>query len=502
MKMKILLAALIFGAHLQSTAQKFKWETEARAKNENETEVSHVKDGNYLYRVMSRYNDNLFNRDVTIDTYLGDNFKPEDHYDISVEQPAMGKAMLTHIAMFPTKGENYLSFLEEWDGKTKERTLFAQPVDISTGNKSEKFRVTGIPVKNSEYIVAQSQGRKYFAVLKRFFVDKKDNEKINLALVDESGKLVKEISYQTPYLNKAKSDEFEISVSDDGRIYVVRNIDLAKQKPFRNLYYWDGKSDTMTETSLKLENDHQLYFTKGWFNDGNFYLQGFATRVGSKAVQVYRGSNPASAIYAAKFDKDNKNVYTTVNEIAETGLNVKDIVHENGKTWILADKRVENKKTKPVPGNAFELQTTYNYNNLGYAFARLDDATGKLDFFNEINDEQTGTENDNGKFLSCLYFIRKGELSIMYQDLQKFEFDEKHSKLDRAIIMETYDSSGKLKNKQVLKNTGLEPRYDYGNRQWLEDFDLDTSVLLKLSDDKYIVRSSSGYNERYGYLTF
>ncbi|MBD3583387.1 hypothetical protein [Flavobacterium selenitireducens] len=499
---KIFVWSVALFAPIAIQAQAFSWNNAESARNETASEVSHVYDNNRLYRIVSRYNDNLFNRDVSVDMYSGSNFRRDNSFNLSVEQPPMGKAMLTHLAMFQTDGVNHVAFLEEWIGKDKALVLFGQNINVNSGTKSDKFRITSIPIKNAEFLIAQSQGKKMFAVIRRFALDKKANETIHLSLLDASGKLVKEISHQTPYLNKARSDEFDISVSDDGRVYIVRNVDLSKQKPFRTLYYWDGKSDAMTETSLKLDNDHQLYYTKGWFDKSDFYLQGFATRVGAKAVQVHRGNNPASSVYAAKFDANGKNSYTVSNEIPETGLRVKEIVHENGKTWLLADRFVENKKTQPVKGNAFELKTDYSYANLGFVFARLDDASGKLDFFNQIQDEQTGTENDNGRYLSCLYFIRKGELSIMYQNLQKFQFDEKKSKLDRHIIMETYDASGKQKNKQTLSKTGLEPFYDYNYKQWHEDFDLDTSVLVKVSEDKYIVRASSGSNEKYGYLTF
>jgi hypothetical protein len=457
---------------------------------------------NDMFRIISRYNDNLFNQDVNVDVYHLPEFAKSETVGLSVPQPPMGKAMLTHLAMFPLEGVDYMTFLDEWDSKAKERTLYIQKTDISGVESSSKAKVTGIPAKNSEYILAQSANRKYFAAIKRYFLDKKENEKINVVLMDASGKVVSEISYQTPYLNKAKSDEFVLSVSDDGRVFVLRNIDLSKEKPFRNLYYWDGKSDAMTETSLKLDNDHQIYFAKGWFDKGDFYLQGFTTRVGSKAVQLYRGTNPTSALYAAKFDAQGKKVYAVANEIPETGLRLKEILHENAKTWILADKFVENKKSTPKPGNSFELNTNYSYDNLGFGFGKLDDATGKLEFFNDLPGGQAGTQNDNGKFLSCLYILRKGELSILRLDRQKFELSPKLSTWDRFIVMSTYGADGKFIATRTLTNTGLEPQYDYDRRYWLEDFDLDTSVLVKISDDRYIVRSSSGNREKYGYLTF
>jgi len=35
-----------------------------------------------------------------------------------------------------------------------------------------------------------------------------------------------------------------------------------------------------------------------------------------------------------------------------------------------------------------------------------------------------------------------------------------------------------------------------------ENFDLDTTFLVKIKDGKYIVRAKSGGNEKLGYLTF
>lgn len=499
----MILAALCLTASLE--AQTFSWGEKQPARNETESEVTHVLD-NKLYRVVSRYNENLFNRDVTIDSYIPGGFKNDEKFDVSVEQPVMGKAMLTHLAMFPDNGVNYLSFLDEYDNKSKDRVLFGQKINIGTGQKFEQFRITGMPGRNSEYIIAQSAGRQYYAVIKRFTADKKENEKINVAVLDKSGKVVNEISYQTPYLNKAKADEFGVTVSDDGRVCIVRNIDLAKQKPFRSLFYWDGKSNTMAETSLKLENDHQIYFTKGRFEGGNFQLLGLCTRVGAKAVQVHRGNNPASAVYMARFDANGNKLHTEISPFPETGLRIKDILHENGKTWIVADRMIENKKAQPMKGNAFELQYDYSYENLGIAFAKIDDATGKLDWFKDVPYSEIGTQGDNGKYLSYLHFLRNGEMSILYNDRQKFEIKDRENKtrstFDRFIIMETYDADGKQKSQRTISNTGLEPQWDHGNRQWLEDFDLDTSVLVKVSENKYIVRSSSRHNERYGYLAF
>lgn len=498
----------LVGATILSTslwAQTFTWGEPTPVRNETASQVTHVS-GDKLYRIISKYNENLFNQDVTIGTYLNGTFKNEESFNVSVEQPPMGKAMLTHLAMFPDAGVSYMSFLDEYNNKTKERVLFGQKINIETGQKFEQFKITGMPGRNSEYIIAQSEKGQFYAVVKRFARDKKENENINVAILDKSGRLVSEISHQTPYLNKAKTDEFDITVSDDGKVYVVRNVDLAKQKPFRALFYWDGKASAMTETSLKLENDHQIYFSRGRFEKGNFTLVGLCTRVGANAVQVHRGNNPASAVYMAKFDADGNKIYTEINPFPETGLRIKDILHEGGKTWIIADKMVENKKTQPMKANSFELVTDYSFDNLGIFFAKIDDASGKLEWYKDLPYSETGTQNDNGKYLSYLHFLKNGELTILYNDRQKFETKDAEGKdrstLDRFVVVETFDATGKLLAQRDLKKTGLEPRWDSYNRHWLEDYDLDTSVFVKVGENKYIVRAASGQHEKYGYVTF
>ncbi|RZJ64287.1 MAG: hypothetical protein EOO50_16145 [Flavobacterium sp.] len=502
MKKNIMAIALLASAAMQ--AQTFTWSQPEPLRGEIESDVTHLVDTK-LYRIVSRYNENLFNQDVNVDTYNIVTLKKDRDFDLSVEQPPMGKAMITHLAMFEENKTQQLIFLDEYDNKTKERVLYGQHVNLVNGQKDNTFKITGMPGRNSEYIIAQSQEKNFYAVIKRFTLDKKENEKINVTLIDKSGKVVNEISYQTPYQNKAKSVEFELSVSDDGKVYVVRNIDLAKQIPFRSLFYWDGKSAEMTETSLKLQNDHQLYYTKGWFDGGNFYLQGFCTRVGAKFVQLHRGNNPVSAVYVAKFDSNNKNVYTELNEVPETGLRVKEIMHESGKTYIVADKMVEIKKAKPMKQNSFELEYSFAYSNTEIILAKIDDATGKLEWFNKIPFSEIDTQFDNGKFLSFLYILKNGEFTILYDDRDKFEIkdgDKTRSTFDRFIIMETFGTDGKQKSQRKLEKTGLEPRWDFQEKYWLEDFDLDTSVIVKVRDGEYIVRSASGQHEKYGYLTF
>jgi hypothetical protein len=72
---------------------------------------------------------------------------------------------------------------------------------------------------------------------------------------------------------------------------------------------------------------------------------------------------------------------------------------------------------------------------------------------------------------------------------------------DRFTAFDTYDASGNLISNTLIPETGLELKYRY-NYGFEENFDLDTTFLVKIKDGKYIVRAKSGGNEKLGYLTF
>ena len=70
-----------------------------------------------------------------------------------------------------------------------------------------------------------------------------------------------------------------------------------------------------------------------------------------------------------------------------------------------------------------------------------------------------------------------------------------------ALYKNKFQSFLVLISNTLIPETGLELKYKY-NYGFEENFDLDTTFLVKIKDGKYIVRAKSGGNEKFGYLTF
>ena len=114
--------------------------------------------------------------------------------------------------------------------------------------------------------------------------------------------------------------------------------------------------------------------------------------------------------------------------------------------------------------------------------------------------EEPNTPNDNGTYLSYLPILNNNQLILLYNDTQKTKID-RFVMDDRFTAFDTYDASGNLVSNTLIPETGLELKYRY-NYGFDENFDLDTTFLVKIKDGKYIVRAKSGGNEKFGYLTF
>ena len=483
------------------SAQTFTWGTASPSLKETEAKVNYVIEAK-LYQTNSIYNDKVFNRTVKSNSYSLTNLNKEKTNDFSVEQPLMGLAMMTHLEMFPEKGTNQIIFLDNFNTKTKERELFWQRVNLETNEKTNPALVSSMPTRNSTYFITQSPNKLFYAVVKQFSFDKKMNEKINVTLIDKDFKVIKEISYESQYLNKTQSEP-KLFVSNQGTVFVVKEIDLAKMKAFKTVYFWDGNSATMQETSLKFENDYQIYQYQGHFDGDDFYIHGLYTRIGSKGVQMYGGGLPAAGIYAARFNGKGEKRYIEANETGEIpGLNLKDFTFDGLKTWLFADKMFLLQKNKPpVPGaGAFNFEKDNFYSNTAFVFGKLDNETGKLEWKKEIKYEEPNTTNDNGTFLSYLPIVKNNQLILLFNDTQKTKVD-RYLMDDRFTGFETYDANGNLVSNTLIPETGLELKYRY-NYGFEENFDLDTTVLIKIKDGKYIVRAKSGSNEKFGYLTF
>jgi hypothetical protein len=219
---------------------------------------------------------------------------------------------------------------------------------------------------------------------------------------------------------------------------------------------------------------------------------------------MYGGSLPAAGVYAARFNGKGEKIYIEANETGEIpGLNLKDFTFDGLKTWLFADKLFLQQKNKPpvagAPGN-YNFEKDNFYSNTAFIFGKLDNESGKLEWKKEIKFDEPNTVNDNGAYLSYLPILNNNQLTILYNDTQKTKID-RYVMDDRFTGFDTYDANGNLVSNTLIPETGLELKYR-PNFGFEENFDLDTTVLVKIQDGKYIVRAKSGSNEKFGYLTF
>lgn len=489
---------------LSVSAQSFKWAPEPEPfSNESDYKIEHVFDQNKLFKIKSKYNDKVFNIDVLVDIFdTKVDFEMEETNVLSVEQPMMGLNMLTLEELFYLSGRNYIYFLSEFNRTTKEYELFSQKVNIDTKTKSKLQFVTKMLGKNGtnpgNFYIAQSQNKEFYVVLKESSYDKKINEKITLCLLDATSKVVKEVEYEFPFSSKQSGDK-TLYVSNTGSVYMVKNIDLPKTKPYLAVYFWDGVNSTIKETSLKLENDLQINQYKGQFVDSAFYLQGFYSDSARFFSVSYGESAPSLGVVSGQFSLSGDLNYLTLNPTERyKNLYLKDALHEANKTWMIFDQTYKSTKRLPSadPAKPFDYRYEFLFESRGMTIAMIDNKTGKMEWLNNIANPEPTTINDNGAFVSSLYFLKNKQLSIIYNDTHDLNKGAIHVVYNsRTPVLQTFDATGKMIQNKELTDAGVG-----GTKEHC--FELDTSFKVEAEDNTYIVRSRCGSNAIYGYLKF
>ncbi|WP_395044268.1 hypothetical protein [Flavobacterium sp.] len=505
MKIKLIMFLLLCVSSFAQTQPSFTWSKEASSiENETEYKIENVLESDRLFRVKSKYNDKVFNTDVFVDIFDSkDDFEKDDTNTISVEQPVMGLNMLTLNSMFQVKGKEYVYFLTEYNRTSRENELFFQKVNIDTKTKTRTQLTTKMPGKNGsnpgEFYVAQSENKMFYVILKQPSYDKKVNEKVMLCLLDDKFKVVKEIEYEFPFSSKQSGDQ-TLFVSNTGNVFMLKNIDLPKAKPYMGLYFWDSKANTVTEKSLKLEQDFlQINQFKGKFINDDFYLQGFYSDSARFFSISYGVSSPSTGIFGSKFNaltgEMNYFTYNATNRYKN--FYIKDILFDGNKSWMIFDQVYKETKRLPLPpGSAsFDFKYEYKYDSVGLTVAMLDITSGKLDWITDIKNDEPSTLNDNGNFVSSLYFLKNNKLSLIYNDTRDLNTGAVHVPYNSRIpVLQTIDAQGKTIERMDLTNAGV------GNTK-KHCFELDTSFKVQTADGSYIVRAKCGNSAWYGFLT-
>ncbi|CAM3408757.1 DUF4374 domain-containing protein [Flavobacterium longum] len=484
---------LLLLSSLTGMAQQFSWSEEPTAvQDESAFQISRFFTGR-LFVVKTKYNMETFNKDVFVDILDPRDDFEKDTMNLSVEQPLMGLNMSTLLEIFPLTDRDYVFFQSEFDRNTKSTTLSWLKANMDTGKKSKLEAITSMPGKNAvnpgNMFVAQSPGKTHYAVLKEPSYDKKVNQKITFALLDKNYKVLKEKEYEFPFSSK-QSGNHEMFVSDAGIVYLVKEIDLPKMKPYKSVYIWNPATDAVTEQTLKLDNDWQIHQIKGNFNNDEFYLYGLYTDAGSRNFQFRASFNGSSGvtslgIMVAKFGTDGLKKYMMLNDTGRiSDLNIKDFVPAGDKTWALLDRLNANGKRRPLNQTNMQIIYDYTYTDQGIEIGMIDNATGKLDWRNSIKVDRPATVNDNGNLHSYMYFIGNDGIDIIYNQYQG-------QNLSQLPVLKRYSKSGQLTGTTNIP--GMLP----------QKYSLDTSMAVKMPDGKYIVRAKLGNSRAvYGFLNF
>lgn len=497
--LKISLSLTLLGG-LTMSAQTFDWSGKKTAiVDESEFKTESVLVDSKLYNVKTRYNEKVYNTDVFVDTYdLKDNFDKSDK-NLSVEQPPMGLNMSTFNNIFALSGKEFVAFYSNYNKTTRENELFFEKDDIEAGSKTKLEMVAKVPGKSGtnpgNFYVAQSANKNFYAIIAQPSYDKKINEKITLVLLDANFKKVKELAYEFPFSSKQSGDQ-TIYVANNGNVFVVKNIDLPKMKPYLSAYFWNTSANTVSESSLKLDADLQINAIKGQFAKDELYLNG-TTDVSDRYMSVSIGqASPATGIFAAKLAADGKLVYAKSTPTEKyKNLVIAEAIIDGGKTWLVYDQKYKAKRRLPADKNdPLNYKYDYVYDSAGTVVAMVDNTSGKMDWIQNIKNNERTTENDNGAFNASLVFLKNGKLSVIYNDTRNFSKGILPD-LRRVPVMQTFNNTGKSDKADIANHGGIAASKE-------NCFELDPSFKVQQPDGTYIVRTRCKNDARYGYLKF
>ena len=489
MKKLILLTLLVTST---SFAQKFQWsETSTTIENEADYKIENYFYGR-LFKLKTKYNQETFNKDVLVDILDSNDDFESEVVNASLEQPVMGLNMKTLIDLFQLNEKNFVYFVTEFDKSTKMNELFWMTANIDTGSKTKHKFITSFAGKNGvnpgDYYVAQSPNKEFYVALKVPSYDKKVNQKITFTLIDKTFKVVKEKEYEFPFSSKQSGNQ-QLFVSNEGVVFMVKEIELPKVKPYKSVYIWNPSTDAVVEETLKLENDLQIHQLKGQFYESDFYIQGLYTDKNSRDFQFnvsYSGSDGVNSlgVVCAKFDGKGARKYLTLNNTGKINdLNIKDFVVSGDKTWALMDHMFVISKRRPLAQTNMKIINDYTYSNNGIEVGLINNTTGVLEWLHSTKISHPSTTNDNGDLISFMYNVTNEGVTLIYnQHISIYQ-----SKLP---ILQNYTKTGKLINSTPLPNT-LPNKYS-----------LDNSTFVKVENNKYMVRCKLGNSAKYGYLTF
>lgn len=502
---KTLLLFMVLLVSGSTFAQSFYWGYPFGLDNETNKTVQHIVDED-VYRLTSIYDLGIFNYRISADRFSQKDLEKLGSVDLGIPQPLMGSAMETHHSFYQVAGTDYIFFTTETNRETAENNLSWQTVNIETGERSDFKLLTAIEGKsnmnNGQFRTAQSPNGEFFAVLKEPAFLKKTPETLELELYDKNLNKIGQVAHTFEW-EAQRGPQHLLQVDDLGNVYFIKVIDLKKTKPYSQVYSWNKSDKTLTEYSLQQPDDYQIAQSYTYFVDGDFYIAALLTHQGATTFGMNidmdgRHSGTAgSALLSMKFS-GGKLVHQVRNDFEgpTANLSIKTVLPDGNNHFVVMERMYVNKKSSST--NLATTGVTYDYTYLsnGFFISLLDAQSGDTKWNYRLDTAEPNTHNDNGAYLSVLPAIRSGNLVLLYNESRDIRTGKVHNPLiKRFPIMEVINSAGEVVSREALMSAGVGVNKD-------ERFDLDTGVIVPVSDNKYLIRARSNAEFKYGYLTF
>ncbi len=504
--MKHLLATFILLSGSLSMAQSFTWGYPYGITDEQDATLSYVVDDK-VYKLTEYYDSKKFNRQLDVDFLNPNDLEQMGSMSIEVEPVKEFGYRRDYESLFQENSTDFVLFSSYYDKKTKKNTLSWQSTNVKDGSLGEYSEIATLQAlsmtKSGDFEITQSDSKNHYAVIVEQPYVKKQAEKIDLYLLDKDKNVVKSKSFTFPFVGK-RSRHNEIFVSDSGQVYIVKSINLKKQKPTKNIYHWNPENDEINTIELKQDDNYQIAQFNGSFQDDNFVFTGILTSDNSTFFSIsldYSGRNSgvtATGLLLLKFDSSGQLVYDMRNDFDQniSNLSIKDIHVMDDFYWVIMDRAQIDKKSKSGQAGATAFTYDYTYLNNGFVIARINTANGDLQYLNLIDTNEPNTRNDNGAYLSVLSFVKDDQLHLLYnetRDLRKGKV--RVPLLKRFPIHDVIAADGKLVKNEALMAAGIGVDRD-------EAFDLDTSSIYDVGDGRYLIRARSNVEYKYGFMRF
>ena len=331
-------------------------------------------------------------------------------------------------------------------------------------------------------------------------------ESVSVELYGADFKKLGEVTHTFDYEAK-RGPLYQIQVGNDGTVYIANVVDLKKEKPWTDLYVWAKGTQVLGKHSLKQADNYQITQNYAYFLENEYYLVSLlsadgSTTFGMSIDQSGRNSGAAgNALLVTKYTGSKWN-YSNRNdfESAVSNLSIKAIMGEQSGQYVVMERLQIVEKSGAIDVSATNVAKDYTYLNNGYLIAGLDGGDGSIYWYHRIDTNEPNTRNDNGTYLSVLPLLVSNNLVIVYNETREIlPKPNSNRKTDRFPIMEYISPKGEVMKKQELPKAMENPEEGVTE---LNNFDLDTSVIVPISDDKFLIRARENYSSKYGYLTF